>query len=173
MTNLHPFGLSSDEMTARFDLLAADARGYAVFIVGLDGRVICWNVGAEHLFNYRSDEIIGQHFSRLFAPDDIRTGQPEHELASASAGRRMDGNCWQIRNDGTRFWCRASVIPLLDENKQIRSFARVMHDLTEGEAVQAQRHRADDLAKANRSQEDFMAVLSHELAARFLQSAMP
>ena len=71
--------------------------------------------------------------------------------------------CWQVRKDGTRFWCRATVTPLLDENKQARSFARVMHDLTESEAAQAQRKRADGLAEANRSKEEFMALLSHEL----------
>lgn len=38
-----------------------------------------------------------------------------------------------------------------------------MHDLTESEAVQAQRNRADGLAAANRSKEEFMALLSHEL----------
>jgi len=38
-----------------------------------------------------------------------------------------------------------------------------MHDLTESEAVMAQRKRADGLAEANRSKEEFMALLSHEL----------
>jgi CheY-like chemotaxis protein len=55
------------------------------------------------------------------------------------------------------------MTPLLDENKQVRSFARVMHDLTESEAEGAQRKRADGLAEANRSKEEFMALLSHEL----------
>ena len=36
-----------------------DAKEYAVFLLGLDGRLICWNPGAESLFGYRSDEIIG------------------------------------------------------------------------------------------------------------------
>ena len=47
--------------------------------------------------------------------------------------------------------------------KQARSFARVMHDLTESEAVQDQRKRAEGLAEANRNKEEFMALLSHEL----------
>jgi CheY-like chemotaxis protein len=38
-----------------------------------------------------------------------------------------------------------------------------MHDLTESDALQAQRKRADGLAAANRSKEEFMALLSHEL----------
>ena len=115
-------------------LLATDAKEYAVFLVGLDGHLLCWNAGAERMFGYQSNEIIGQHFSRFFSPEDIITGQPEHELTTALANGRADSNCWQVRKDGTRFWCQAIVTPLLDENKQARSFARVMHDLTESEA---------------------------------------
>ena len=120
-------------MDERFDLLATDAKEYAVFLVGLEGHLLCWNHGAERLFGYQSDEIIGQHFSRFFSPEDIITGQPEHELKTASDGR-AESNCWQVRKDGTRFWCQAVVTPLQNENKQTRSFARVIHDLTEIES---------------------------------------
>ena len=155
--------LSSQEMGERFDLLATDAKEYALFLVGLGGHVVCWNAGAVRLFGYQSNEIIGQHFSRFFSPEDVFTGRPEYELKTALADGRADSDCWQVRKDGTRFWCRATVTPLLDENKQARSFARVMHDLTESEATEAQRKRADGLAEANRSKEEFMALLSHEL----------
>jgi PAS domain S-box-containing protein len=150
-------------MGERFDLLATDAKEYAVFLVGLDGDLLCWNTGAERIFGYQSHEIIGQHFSRFFPPDDIVTGRPEHELKTALTDGRAVCNCWQTRKDGTRFWCQSVVTPLLNENKQVRSFAIVTHDLTESEATQAQRKRADGLAEANRSKEEFMALLSHEL----------
>ena len=156
-------GLSSQEMGEQFDLLATDAREYAVFVVGLGGHLLCWNSGAERIFGYQSSEVIGKHFSRFFLPEDFLTDQPEHELKTALADGRVVSNCWQVRKDGTRFWCQAIVTPLFDENKHVRSFARVAHDLTEGEAVQAQRKRADGLAEANRSKEEFMALLSHEL----------
>ena len=163
MTSDNPSRLSSQEMGERFDRLATDAKEYAVFLVEPDGNVLCWNPGAERLFGYRSDEIIGQHFSRFFSPEDIRNGQPGHEIKTAADEGRSDSVRWQVRKDGTRFWCQSVVTPLLNENKQARSFVRVMHDLTEGEAVQAQRKRADGLAEANRSKEEFMALLSHEL----------
>ncbi len=75
--------LSVQERGERFDLLAADAREYAVFLIGTDGQIRCWNPGAERLFGYRSNDVIGQHFSQFFSADDIRSGQPEHELQSA------------------------------------------------------------------------------------------
>ncbi len=155
--------LSAQEMGERFDLLATDATEYAIYLVGLDGNLLCWNAGAEHLFGYLSHEIIGQHFSRFFSREDILTGRSEHELKTALADGQANNNCWQIRKDETRLWCRATVTLLLDENKQPRSFARVVHDLSESDAVQAQRKRADGLAEANRNREEFMALLSHEL----------
>ncbi len=155
--------LSPQQLAERFDLLAADAKEYAIFLLRQDGRLICWNPGAERLFGYQSGEIIGHHFSRFFSPEDICNGQPEHELRTALADGRADSVRWQVRKDGTRFWCRATVTPLRDEQKQVRSFARVMHDLTDSEAQDAQKKRADDLAEANRSKEEFMALLSHEL----------
>lgn len=163
MTTDNTTRLSTQEMGQRFDLLATEAKEYAVFLVEPDGRLICWNPGAERLFGYRVDEILGQHFSRFFSPEDVRNGQPEHELNTASDTGRSDSVRWQVRKDGTRFWCQSVVTPLLDETKQARSFARVMHDLTESQATEAQRQRADGLAEANRNKEEFMALLSHEL----------
>jgi PAS domain S-box-containing protein len=155
--------LTPQQLADRFDLLAADAREYAIFLLGRDGRLICWNPGAERLFGYQSGEIIGHHFSRFFSPEDIVTGQPWHEIKTALAEGRADSVRWQVRKDGSRFWCRSTLTPLQDEHKQLRSFARVMHDLTDSEAQDAQKKRGDDLADANRNKEEFMALLSHEL----------
>src|SRR5436853_6527570 len=119
--------LSPQQLEERFALLAEDAKEYAIFLLGQDGRLICWNPGTERLFGYHSSEIIGQHFSLLFSREDILTGQPEHELQRALEAGRADGVRWQVRKDGTRFWCRATLTPLRDEHKPLRSFARVMH----------------------------------------------
>jgi PAS domain S-box-containing protein len=149
--------------TQRFDLLAAHAIEYALFLVHTDGTVFCWNRGAERLFGYRSDEIVGQHFSRLFSPEDVINGQPEYELATAREGGHAHGARWQVRKDRSRFWCQSNVTALYNEEKRLHGFARVMHDLTDAQAFEAMTQRADGLAAANRGKEEFMAMLSHEL----------
>ena len=50
MSSDDPSRLSSQEEGERFDLLATDAKEYAVFLVGLDGQLLCWNAGAERTF---------------------------------------------------------------------------------------------------------------------------
>lgn len=163
MVGEHRSSLSQQELGERFELLATESKEYALFLVEPNGNLLCWNPGAERLFGYRADEIMGKHFSRFFSPEDVRNGQPEHELKVAANEGRSDSVRWQVRKDGTRFWCQSIVTPLLNEKKQARSFARVMHDLTESQASEAQRQRADGLAEANRNKEEFMALLSHEL----------
>lgn len=154
---------SPQDLDERFDILAGDAKEYALYLVGLDGRLLCWNIGAERLFGYQSSEIIGQHFSRFFIPEDLRSGQPEHELKTAQATGRADSVRWQVRKDETTFLCQATTTPLLDEHKQVRSYARVMHDLTDRQKQHSEAKRSEALAEANRSKEEFMALLSHEL----------
>ncbi len=163
MNQNHLNHLSAEQVEDRFDLLATDAKEYAIFLVGLDGRLVCWNPGAERLYGYQAPEIIGQHFSCFFSPEDIASGRPEHELATALAAGKSDSAGWQIRKDGSRFWGKSTVTPLRDQHKQVQSLARVVHDLTDSKAQEAQKQRADDLADANRAKEDFMALLSHEL----------
>lgn len=155
--------LPIDAPTQRFDLLAAGAIEYALFMTDLDGRLLCWNPGAERLFGYRTDEVIGQHFSRFFSPEDIISGRPEQELRSARDDGHSQSIRWQVRKDGSRFWCKAIITALLNEAKQVSGFARVMHDLTVNQQLEAEKSRADNLAEANRGKEEFMAMLSHEL----------
>jgi PAS domain S-box-containing protein len=157
-TNIPP-----EVLAQQFDLLAADATEYALFLTDPSGRLLCWNPGAERLFGYRTDEVMGQHFSRFFSPEDVMSGQPEHELQASRADGHADSLRWQVRKDGSRFWCRANVTVLYDEAKQVHAFARVMHDLTADQEREAETRRADDLAAANRGKEEFMALLSHEL----------
>src|SRR5437868_4712220 len=106
--------LSPLQLTDRFNRLAADAKEYAIFLLGQEGRLICWNPGAERLFGYLSSEIIGQHFSRFFSPEDTYNGLPEHEIKTALAQGRADTVRWQVRKDGSRFWCRTTLTPLRD-----------------------------------------------------------
>lgn len=73
----HDSDLTSSDLSRRFDLLATDAKEYAIFLMDPAGRLICWNVGAEHLFGCQSPEIIGQHLSRFFTSEGIIAGEPE------------------------------------------------------------------------------------------------
>src|SRR5690606_8427380 len=92
----------------RFRLLVQGVTDYAIYMLDPDGRVTSWNAGAERFKGYASDEIIGEHFSRFYQPDDRAAGLPEDTLRAAIEAGRFEAEGWRVRKDGTRFW--ASVV---------------------------------------------------------------
>jgi PAS domain S-box-containing protein len=144
-------------------LLMECVTDYAVFFLDTHGRVAAWNAGAERFFGYPEAEIVGQHVSCFFAPEDVQKGQPEMELQAAAAGRANDEH-WLVRKDGTRLWCNGVTTALWDDGGTLRGFAKVLQDCTEQKRlVEALRQRAEELAEDARRKDEFLAVLAHDL----------
>ena len=55
-----------------------------------DGFVVSWNAGAQRIKGYRPTEIIGQHFSRFFTPEDQAAGLPAKALREARRKGRFE-----------------------------------------------------------------------------------
>ena len=75
--------LPSEYSGNRFELLVQSVTDYAIFMLDTDGRIASWNAGARRFKGYEPDEIIGQHFSRFYTPQDQAAGIPAAALATA------------------------------------------------------------------------------------------
>jgi PAS domain S-box-containing protein len=82
-------------------LLVADVQDYAILALDVDGNVVTRNVGAERTKGYRSQEMIGRHFSVFYPPGDVAAGKPEQELTTAAIEGRIEDEGWRVRKDGT------------------------------------------------------------------------
>jgi PAS domain S-box-containing protein len=140
----------------RFRLLVEGVVDYAIFMLDLDGRVTSWNAGAQRIKGYRPDEIIGKHFSHFYVDQDVDAGKPWEELASARRDGRAEDEGWRVKKSGERFWARAVIAALYDADGHLRGFAKVTQDLTE-------RRHMQELEKAARHVNEFIATLAHEL----------
>jgi PAS domain S-box-containing protein len=115
----------------QFRLLVQSVTDYAIYMLDTEGRVTSWNAGAERIKGYRPEEILGQHFSRFYRPEDRRNGEPMRALATAARDGRFESEGWRVRKDGTRFWANVVVDPVRDESGTIIGFAKVTRDVTE------------------------------------------
>src|SRR5690349_8441746 len=104
----------SEVPSSRADLLIQSVTDYAIYMLDPEGIVSSWNAGAERLKGYTRDEIVGQHFSRFYAPEDVEQGLPARVLASALDKGRFEAEGWRLRQDGTRFWANVVVVPIRD-----------------------------------------------------------
>jgi PAS domain S-box-containing protein len=124
-----------------FRFMVESVRDYAIFATDREGRVASWNTGAERIFGYTEAEIIGQHGSIIFTPEDRAIGAPEEELRTAELKGDADDERWHVRKDGSRFWASGIVTPLRDEAGHLRGFVKVARDNTERQQAIAALHR--------------------------------
>jgi formate hydrogenlyase transcriptional activator len=128
-----------------FRFLVEGVRDYAIFALDAEGRVATWNIGAERMKGYSSQEILGRHFSLFYEPCDIESGMPEHALKEATATGHFEDEGWRARKDGSRFWGNVIVTALKDEAGQLQGFVIVTRDTSERkhaeEALRASKER--------------------------------
>ncbi|MEW5857831.1 MAG: PAS domain S-box protein [Cyanobacteriota bacterium] len=155
----------------RFHLLLENVKDYAIFFLDTERRITRWNSGAERILGYKEAEILGQHGSIIFTPEDREKGADKREIDKAEAEGRAENERWHVRKDGSRFWGSGIVTPLRDETGQLRGFAKIMRDATERKQAEDERNQlleSEQEARtqaeaANRIKDEFLAVLSHEL----------
>jgi PAS domain S-box-containing protein len=134
MTNRGTFDNPAGEN--RFQLLVNAVTDYAIYMLDSSGRVATWNAGARRFKGYEADEIIGEHFSLFFTPEDRAKGLPERVLRTAAEEGRYEGEGRRVRKDGTLIWVHAVVDPIRDEDGTLLGYAKVTRDVTEKKAAE-------------------------------------
>ena len=120
----------------RLELLVDAVTDYAIYLLDRDGMIRTWNAGAERIKGYRAAEVIGQHFSLFFTPEDKAADVPGQILARAGRSGRAEYEGWRIRKDGGRFWASSVVQPVRDALGRAVGFANVTRDMTERRQAQ-------------------------------------
>ena len=153
-----------------FRLLVEAVEDYAIFLLAPDGRILTWNLGAQRIKGYTADEIIGQHFSRFYTPEEQEAGRPATLLGWAAEYGRYEDEGWRVRKDGTRFWADVILTALRDESGEPYAFAKITRDLTERRAAEererallVEREARSAAEEALRTRDRFLSIASHEL----------
>lgn len=159
----------------KFRVLVETVKDYAILMLDKNGNVTSWNEGARRFKGYEAQEIIGQHFSKFYPPEDIRAKKPEMELEVAQNIGRFEDEGWRVRKDGSRFWANVIITALYDNQGELAGFSKVTRDLSErrkaeedlriayaGLEIRIQQKTAQ-LEEALRARDEFLSIASHEL----------
>ncbi|WP_341523933.1 PAS domain S-box protein [Pseudomonas sp. G.S.17] len=125
----------------RYRLLVDAVVDYAIYMLDLNGIIRSWNSGARRIKQYEQSEVLGEHFSLFYTPDDLAAGLPAKALEIAARVGRFEGEGWRLRKDGTQLWASVVIDPIRSSDDTLIGFAKVTRDLTERKAAQeALRH---------------------------------
>jgi len=120
----------------QFRLLVQSVTDYAIYMLAPDGCVTNWNPGAQRIKGYRPEEVIGQHFSMFYTPEDREAGEPQRALETATREGRFENKAWRVRKDGTRFFAHVVVDPIWGDTGALLGFAKITRDITEATLAQ-------------------------------------
>ena len=134
----HPSSIGS-----KFELLVQSVTDYAIYMLDPQGRVTSWNPGARRFKGYEAEEIIGEHFSRFYTPEEREQGIPRIALETAEREGRFEIEGWRVRKDGSRFWANVVIDPVRDPDGNLVGFAKITRDLTERKAAEEELRRSE------------------------------
>ncbi len=101
----------------------------------IDGNITSWNPGAERLYGYSADEIVGQPLTKLVPLD--RQDEDQRILARIRSGDHVDHyETIRRHKDGTLMEVSLSVSPIQDEDGRIIGAARIARDITDRKQAQ-------------------------------------
>ncbi|MEO6447017.1 MAG: PAS domain-containing sensor histidine kinase [Gemmatimonadaceae bacterium] len=149
----------AEERLAGIISIAADA----IISIDVDHRITMFNLGAEKIFGYSADEVIGQPLDILL-PEGARSRHQHHidAFGASPVGARRMGERSVIagrRKSGETFPAEASIAKL-DIGGE-RSFTVILRDASERRRTEDALHFLDEASKALSASLDLAETLQH------------
>jgi PAS domain S-box-containing protein len=149
----------------RFRLLVESVQDYAIFMLDPSGLVTSWNAGAEKIKGYQAEEILGQHFSRFYLPENSDQNTAQTELDTAAAEGRFEKEGWCVRKDGSRFWAHVLITAVRDQHGSLIGFSKIIRDLSDRRRAEEEQRK---LASLIEHSSDFIGIASPDGDVAFL-----
>jgi PAS domain S-box-containing protein len=128
----------------------------AIISKNLDGIIKSWNRGAERIFGYTAEEVVGRHISLLIPLD--RQEEETHIIEKLKQGERIDHfETIRVRKDRQLVDVSLTISPIRDESGAIVGISKISRDITEQKRIR------EMLREANQRKDEFLAMLAHEL----------
>lgn len=124
----------------------------------LNGVVTSWNAGAERIFGYKAEEIVGRPITLIIPPelqdDEVRI------LRKIGAGERIEHfETVRLTKSGERIDVSLTVSPVKDQRGEIIGAAKIVRDITQRKKMEIALHTAERLASVGR----LAATVAHEI----------
>jgi PAS domain S-box-containing protein len=153
-------------------LLAAivNSSDDAIVSKNLNGIVTSWNAGAERVFGYFAEEMIGQPVLKLMPKD--RQDEEPRILERLRRGERVDHfQTVRVRKNGEHIDVSLTISPIKDATGKVIGASKIARDISDlkralverEQLLESERTARSQAEYANRMKDEFLATISHEL----------
>jgi PAS domain S-box-containing protein len=115
----------------------------AILSKDLEGIITSWNAGAERIYGYSAQEIVGQPVTRIFLPD--QQDEFTQIMTRIRHGERIDHyETTRVRKDGAHLTVSVTVSPIKNSSGTIIGASTIARDITEHKQLEAKFQRLLD-----------------------------
>jgi diguanylate cyclase (GGDEF)-like protein/PAS domain S-box-containing protein len=118
-----------DEKRIRTLLQAVEQSPVSVVMTDTQGIIEYVNRAFEEATGYAAAEVLGEN-PRILKPDNIPTSNYKDLWDEIASGRSWQGELQNRKKDGSLFWERAFIAPVLDDSEKITHYLAVKEDIT-------------------------------------------
>jgi PAS domain S-box-containing protein len=130
----------------------------AIVSKDLNGIVTSWNAGAERIFGYKSEEIVGKSITMIIPPE-LQDQEPLI-LAKIRRNERIEHfETVRLTKAGQRIDVSLTVSPVKDERGAIIGVAKIARDISEHKKMEQALRTTEKLASVGR----LAASVAHEI----------
>src|SRR5215213_2743763 len=112
-------------------------RDFALITLDLNGNIVSWNRGAEHIYGWEADEVLGLHFSLLYPSDDLSRNKSVQDLRVARNLGHYGDQARCTTKEGVHLLCRVTIDVVEDGSGDICSFVLTSRDVSGFMAAEA------------------------------------
>jgi PAS domain S-box-containing protein len=155
--------VEAEEAQARLAAIVNSAED-AIVSSDLDGGITSWNRGAENLYGYTAEEMVGQSMTLLMPEGKIEGSLAERVAVAQAGGSGESYTTVRRRRGGSLVDVTVSLFPIRDRAGNVMGLSAITRDMTTWKQAEEQLRTALEAAReANAAKSQFLAMMSHEL----------
>lgn len=118
------------------DVFINKIETFAIYFLDKDLNISLWNKGAEILFGYTANEVIGRSILTVYDYFDNFEDYLQKKADRRSSASQSSDRVWKRKKDGTMFFSEFTVFGRYDNHGELAGYTNIVKDITELKTIQ-------------------------------------
>ena len=154
ITDLKTTEISLQDTNIFLNSILDSSHSYSIVSTDLDQNIIFWNKGAEKMFGYTAEEMVGKNKIRILYPDE-EIDRISREIASGVREKRdsVSFETREITKNGEEIWVKIHLSPRVEPDGKVVGILGIGEDITELKKIEEEKEELQNQVLQSRKSE--------------------